>query len=441
MKDLKTAAPEASASCTENDAREPEYYKTNRLLYIIEAAVEYFIALFVGSAYLAKLTTSIGMSDGLTGVLSSFISLGFGFQLLALFLSGKKKIKRTIILMHLINQLSFSMLYLIPVFDIPSGVKTVMFAAFLLMGEVLQNVIYSPKMTWLMSSVRNNDRGSFTAKKEIVSLISGVIISFGMGAVIDYFEAAGELNVAFIIGGITLFALTVIHTALLFGIKERVEEKEESVSVKLQIKEAVTDKNLMKLIPLFMLWNIAHYITTPFYGTYLQKELAFSMSAIALLSAVGALARALCSIPMGKFADRFSFVNMLTVCYTIVLIGYIFNIFAGGVFYIVYSLCHAIAMAGINSGTVNLVYDYVGRSKRTGTLAIKNTIAGFTGFFATLAARPLVDYIQGEGNRFLGIDGVYAQQVLSSFAAVIVVIIILYLNFVVRKMEKRIDKE
>ena len=410
--------------------------KRNRLLYIIEAAVEYFISMFVGTSYLAKLTSSIGISDGLTGVLTSFISLGFGFQLIAHFLSGRKNMKRTVIIMHLINQLSFTILYLIPVFDIPFGVKTALFAMFLLVGEIIQNAIYSPKMTWLMGYVKDSDRGSFTAKKEIVSLISGVIISFAMGAVVDCCEAAGDLNTAFIIGGITLFALTVIHTALLFGIKENPVAEVEKVSVKLQIKEAITDKNLMKLIPLFVLWNVANYITTPFYGTYMQKDLGFSMSLIALLSAIYAIVRSLCSIPMGKFADKYSFVNMLTVCYSVMLLGYIFNIFFGGVFYVLYYICFAVAMAGINSGTVNLVYDYVGKDKRTGTLAIKNTVAGFAGFFSTLCAKPLVDYVQGEGNRFFGIEGVHAQQILSAISAVIVVVIILYLNFVVRRMKK-----
>ena len=46
-------------------------YKTSRLLYIIEAALEYFISIAVGTVYLAKLATHIGISDWLTGILTS----------------------------------------------------------------------------------------------------------------------------------------------------------------------------------------------------------------------------------------------------------------------------------------------------------------------------------------------------------------------------------
>ena len=49
--------------------------KRNRILYIIEAALEYFVSIAVSGAYLACLTTAIGISDALTGVLPSFVSL------------------------------------------------------------------------------------------------------------------------------------------------------------------------------------------------------------------------------------------------------------------------------------------------------------------------------------------------------------------------------
>ena len=51
-------------------------YKTSRLLYIIEAALEYFVAILVGETYLAKVAMSIGISNSGIGILSAFVSLG-----------------------------------------------------------------------------------------------------------------------------------------------------------------------------------------------------------------------------------------------------------------------------------------------------------------------------------------------------------------------------
>jgi hypothetical protein len=78
----------------------------------------------------------------------------------------------------------------------------------------------------------------------------------------------------------------------------------------------------------------------------------------------------------------------------------------------------------------------VPHSQRTGAIAIKNTVAGFIGFFTTLAVTPLVTYIQANGNKFLFLENVCAQQVLSFFAVVVSVILVLYLNIVIRPMKK-----
>ena len=53
--------------------------RKNRLLYIFEAALEYFVTISVSGAYLAYLTTALKIPDALTGVLTSFVSLGCVF--------------------------------------------------------------------------------------------------------------------------------------------------------------------------------------------------------------------------------------------------------------------------------------------------------------------------------------------------------------------------
>ena len=160
------------------------------------------------------------------------------------------------------------------------------------------------------------------------------------------------------------------------------------------------------------------------------------MTFVAVLAFVYAIVRSVFSIPIGRFADKYSFVNALTLCYGLMVVAYAMNVFFGGAFYIAYGILHAVAMAGINSGTVNLIYDYIPAEQRTGALAIKNTFVGFIGFFATLCAKPLVDLIQKNGNKFLFLSHVYAQQVLSFISLVIMIILMIYLNTVVRSMHK-----
>ena len=80
------------------------FNKTN-ILYIAEAGLEYLISILITGAYLAKLTTNLGFSDSLTAVLSSFVALGYGFQLLSIvFFKSGKRVKHKVVLMHIINQ-------------------------------------------------------------------------------------------------------------------------------------------------------------------------------------------------------------------------------------------------------------------------------------------------------------------------------------------------
>ena len=123
----------------EKEMPENDKYKFSRFLYILEAMLEYFISILVAGAYLAKLTASIGVDDSVTGILSSFVSLGCGFQMIAIFLANKRPVKRWVTVLHILNQLFFSLIYLVPFVDISKTAKTVLFVVFLLLGHIINN--------------------------------------------------------------------------------------------------------------------------------------------------------------------------------------------------------------------------------------------------------------------------------------------------------------
>ena len=120
--------------------------KRGQFLYIIEAMLEYFISLIIADAYIAKVTAAIGMSPGLTGILTSFMSLGFLFQVFALFLARKKRVKRMVGVISAISLGCFLIIYLTPLIPIPNILRHVFFIIFLFVGYVLRNLVASPKM-------------------------------------------------------------------------------------------------------------------------------------------------------------------------------------------------------------------------------------------------------------------------------------------------------
>ena len=418
--------------------------KLGRILYIIQATLEYFITTLAGGAYLAKLTTTIGIPDDVTAILSATVSLGVAFQLFALVIPRNKRAKRFVIPWSLVYQLLFTFMYLVPIFDLSREAKTAILLVILISCQIIQNVISSHKTTLFMSSVDEHRRGVFTAVKEITSLLSGVVFFYVIGVIVDTFEAAGNLTGAFITLGIVIFALTVLHTLSIILKKEpeieNADKKQESLAK--QIKDVIGDKNLWRVMPVAILWAVGESISTPFYGTFQISDLGFTMVMVTVLSAVASVARVCFSIPFGKFADKYSCVKLLGLCYPIAAVGVLCNVFANGeigiYLFSIYSILHSISQAGINGAAINLVYDAVPYEKRVGALALRGAVAGLLGFLSTLAVRPLVQYIQANGNSFLGMN-VYAQQVLSAMSFIILIINIIYVNTALRKFKRVYD--
>ena len=150
---------------------------------------------------------------------------------------------------------------------------------------------------------------------------------------------------------------------------------------------------------------------------------------------MGSISRVAASKFWGRYADRTSFSAMVKRSMLVLAAGYVCMAFAapstGVVFYTLYILLHGIALGGVNSAMINLVFDYAPAEQRSDALAICQAAAGTAGFLATLAASPLVAYIQSNGNRLFGLP-IYAQQVVS-----VISVLFLVFAYILIKKEKK----
>jgi MFS family permease len=160
------------------------------------------------------------------------------------------------------------------------------------------------------------------------------------------------------------------------------------------------------------------------------------MTEISLISVGYALIRSTVSIPLGMIGDKRSFITSMTVALTAMTSGLLINSFGGTACHVIFYLLYAITMAGMNSGIMNLIFDYVPYEKRTGAIAVLYTLGGLVGFTSTLLIKPLVDAIQTSGNSFLFIKDIYAQQVLSVISALLTASTLIYINLSVKKLTK-----
>lgn len=409
-------------------------------MYIIEAGLEYLISILVADMYLASLTKELGISDSVTGILSSIISLGCLFQLVATLLH-RGSAKTQVVALSIINQLLFMSLYIIPLTSMPSKTKQVVFIVAIILAYFFYNVAHPKKINWFMSLVDDGQRGRFTATKEAISLVLGVAFNFAMGAVISYYREK-NIKVAFIICGVTIFVIMLLHTLsmILTVEKKPISEEIEKPKEKFALGAIIKDKTVLKVTAVFVLWQISTSVASPFYGAYKNNTLALDpIYGISILSAVYAAARAGFSFVWGRYADKFSFAKMLKICFAIASAGFLVNTFCrpenGYVVYTIYYVLNAIAMGGINSALINLCYDYVSAEKRTDALAVSLAISGVCGFLATLTVSPLVSYIQSNNDTIFGLQ-IYAQQLLSAIACLLTIVTMTYVSIALPKVNK-----
>lgn len=399
-------------------------YRTTRFLYLLEAAFEYFISLLLTGAYIAKVAGAIGLSDSTVGIVTSIVALGTSFQFFAVFLSHKFPVKRWVTVFHTINQILLSCVWLTPLFPVGKELKAVLFIAFLLVGYAINHIINSPKINWLMATVDDKNRGRFTAKKEMVSLIGGSIFTYLMGNVFDYFEAQGNQKTAFLIGAVTMLILAMLHTLTLVFSKEKPVEKKPIESPAKEISSLLRNRRLRAVVLIGALYNISSGISYSFYGTYQVNELGFSMSFIAIMSAAHTVVRCICSVVLGRYADRHSFSSMLRWSFGMLFVGELVMAFTvpanGYIFYsIFFVLFYAVFGAGYANGVMNLTYDTVTKEQRVSAFALYNCACGIMGFLASIPGSLIVKTVQKNGNQLFG-HTVYAQQILAVIAAALV---------------------
>lgn len=404
--------------------------KIGRLMYIFEAALEYLISILVTGSFLATVTKELGISDSLTGIVSSVISLGCLFQLMSIVLR-RKTVKKIVIVLSIANQLLFMLLYLIPLLNFSQNIKIGLFLILIFSAYLIYNFAHPKKINWLMSLVDDSERGKFTANKEIISLLAGMVFSFSMGAITDRFAEMGKIKIAFGISAAVVFILMLLHTfSMVFTVEKEIPYSEKA-SIKQNLKYLLENKNIIKVTVVFVIYYIAHYACIPFYGTYQINELGFSLKYVSLISISGSITRVLVSDFWGRYADKKSFANMVEKCFLFLGISYISVIFAvpsnGKIMFLFYTVFHGIAMGGINSALTNMIFDYVPYEKRADSLAICQATSGTVGFLTTVIISPLISLIQSNNNIFLRVN-IYAQQVVSVIGLVFVLFAIIFVR-------------
>lgn len=415
-------------------------YKRSRASYISQCTIEYFVTLLVTDAFLTRLLSSIGISDALIGVISSFITLAFVIQLLSIQVVRLKiSSKKLVIISDTMSIFFFMLAYLVPFIPFGKDVKTVVVMLCVLLAYIGKYLVINVLFKWGNSFVEPKNRGVFSAGKESVSLFTGMFFTAIIGYVIDRYEAINNLNGAFLFLAISILVLNICNFISLSLIsKEKAYETGENDEPFMKVvKIIIKNKNFRNIIFLTVLFDVARYFTVGFLGIFKYKELMMSALLVQVVNIIGNFARMAVSRFFGKFSDKYSFAKGFELGLWLIGVSFLINVFttpSTWFFIIAYTILFSCSAAGTNANSFNITYSYVDSKYIVQAMAIKNCIGGIFGFGASILGGKILDVVQANGNMVFGIY-MYGQQLLSAISFVIIMVAIIFLRKVIEKQE------
>ena len=420
-------------------------YPRSRWAYIAECAFEYFVALLVADPFITKLLKHLEFDDATIGIIQSLISVAFLFQLASIFVVQRiTNVKKVAAAVHGIAQMLFMCIYLVPFMPFAKEYRMIVVIACLLLGYFGNYLVTSIIFRWGNSYVDPHKRARFAATKEMISLLSGVVVMFAMSYIFDRFEESGAIKTGFIFVAIVMTVVCAIDFGCLLLMKNRISEppkKGEIVPLGKVLKILFSNKGFVCVVILTILWQSAHYMTLGFMGSYKQGELGMTVFWVQIINIAGQMARFAVSRPFGRYTDKRSYAKGITLGLAVAAVGFLINVFTSPELWwlvVVFTILNNMAMAGLSQNLLNIVYNFVDEKYFIQASAIKNSVGGICGFLVALLGGAILDAVQKNGNVIFGIT-IYGQQLLSFFSLVLTVAAILFTRFILEK-EKTIAR-
>ena len=419
-------------------------YKRSRGAYTAQCAFEYLVSILVTDAFLAKLLTHMGFSDAVIGVIASLTAFSFLFQLLSISLMAHlRNTKRTVIIFSTVSQLLMMSLYLVPFVPVDVKVKTVIVVGFILLAYICQYVIMSVHFKWANSYVDPTKRGEYSAGKEMISLIAGIVFTLIAGQLIDYYEGIDNLRGGFMLIAAMMLILSICNFTCLLMIKNVIRKKEEGSKYSLRdvMHNTLGNRNFVNVIVMTALWEMGRYMTFGFLGTFKTSDLLLSVGTVQIINVVANVFRLIISKPFGRYSDRTSYASAYRLALLLAAASFVFIIFCTPKTWwciVIFTVLFNVSLAGSNQNGTNITYNYVKDEFIVQAIAIKQSVVGVLGFGASLVGSKILQYVQQNGNTFMGMH-VYGQQLLACISLLFVIAAVVFNKVVVEKQTRMIQ--
>ncbi|MBQ5973978.1 MAG: MFS transporter [Oscillospiraceae bacterium] len=417
-------------------------YKRSRNAYTLQCAFEYFVSILMADAFLAKLLKEIGLSDAAVGVISSVVSVAFLVELFSILMMQRMRdMKRTVLICNFLGQALFLLVYLVPFLPIPAAWRGPVAAAGILGGNALRYLVSAVVFRWANGYVDPNKRGTYSAVKEMISLLSGIVFTLGAGFLFDAYEKRGDLTGGFLALAALMLVSGVCNLVCLCLIRREDRTAEEHRPLGEVLRRLFGNRAFRRLTLLTCLWNASTYLSVGFLGTYKTVDLAMTVGTVQIINVAASLCRFAVSRPVGRFSDRTSYARGFRVGLLIQAAAFAVCCFAAPAarwLIAVHMVLYSVSQAGSGQNSTNMTYSYVESDLLVQAMAVKTAAGGIVGFGMSLLGGRILAAVQAAGNTVLGLP-VRGQQVLALLSLVLTLGTVLYTALVIERQpaEKR----
>ena len=393
----------------------------SRNYFIIDNVSIYIIATICAGSYLAGLLKYVGIPPEINGIILAIPVLAGIFQILGAIVSQRLRTQRRFVLYGTaIYRICLSIVFLYPLLLGPTLFCALMIVVTYAIGYFVGTAISPASSNWLIKLVPTRIRGDYFSKRERLSLIGIAVATIVVSVILDKSKELDLPALGFAVTGILLLAVAITDISYMAKAYEP-----ETVFVKRKFEfrsllEPILDKKFVKVIVIYILWQISAQISIPYLGIYYIDTIKMNYTFIGTVSLIVTIEKVLIVKYWGKLADRTSWDYVLKLALLFYSTYLTMQIFLSSTnyawMYPTMLIIGNVAWSVLGIALFNIQFQFINQERIPVYIGVCGAISGLTGFCTALIGSVILKTVNAMSLPFNGYQVLICIAALAGFA-------------------------
>lgn len=349
------------------------------------------MVVFTSGTFLTAMAIHMGASNFQLGVLAALPTFTTVFQLFSIWMVQKFKNRRAITAFcNFMARIPLIAIGLMP-FLFSGSTSVEMVIVMLFFQHIFGDIAGASWNAWMKDMIPGERLGTFFSHRSRMAQTLNVTLSLATAIGLDYVKKhypSSEIPVyhlLFLVGGL----LGMISVVLLLRTPEPQASPIDGNLLKL-FSRPLKNRNYRNLLIFNSVWAFALNLATPFFAVFMMKTMHLPVAWIIGLGILSQLSSIVSIKIWGRYSDRFSNKNIISICapiYVACILAFAFAAMPGTLHSMLFILVMIHIFSGIATAGINLALSNIGIKLSPNNEAIAYITAKnmFVAFFSTLA--------------------------------------------------------